>query len=142
MPKGQAQKIKTYDDLAGLRIGTITGSKYFVRFDQDEQLIKEAAPQASNNYKKLVLGRLDAVVQDEANGIELIHRHGLAQDIEMAHFRFSREKHVYFGISKTAWMMEERDRITQVLEEMITSGRIKAILRAYYMEKGLPVPSM
>ena len=135
------EKIKTYEDLQWLKIGVSRGAKYFERFDLDSRLTKEPAL-AESNFKKLLLGRIDTVIQDESNGIFLIHKLNLADRIIMSPFRFSRGKKVYFGISKKSWMMAELDRVEPILTEFITSGRARDIISGYYTRRGLPVPAL
>lgn len=139
--RDRAGQIKSYEDLKGLKIGMVRGARYFDRFDKDIGLIKEVA-QPRNNFRKLLLGRLDAVIQDEAAGIFRTHLMGVAPKIALSPFRFSREKKVYFGISRKSRMMESLDRIQPVLETLIRSGEARAILSDYYTGHALPVPNM
>lgn len=134
-------RIRTYEDLKGLKIGVSRGSKYFERFDLDTTLSKESAL-SQNNFKKLLLGRIDTVIQDESNGIFLIHDLKAQDRIVMSPFRFSNEKKVYFGISRKSWMMDDLERIERALETFITSGRAREIISGYYIRLGLPVPAM
>lgn len=136
-----AGKIRSYEDLKGLKIGVNRGAKHFDRFDRDTTLTKETAL-TQNNFSKLLLGRLDTVIQDEANGIFLIHKLNAMDRIAMSPFRFSRNKEVFFGISRKSWMMAALDEIEPVLVAFIRSGRARDIITGYYTGQGLPGPAM
>lgn len=137
----RAGQIQSYRDLRGLKIGVSRGAGYFLRFDRDTTLIKEPA-QPINNFNKLLLGRLDTVIQSEASGFFLMHSMGVTDKITISPYRFSLENKVYFGISRKSRMMDSLDRIQPVLEGFIRSGRARAILTGYYTSRGLPVPVM
>lgn len=141
VPKGNAGLIRVYEDLKGLRIGVNQGSKFFPQFDKDTALHKEPVHLITANLKKMLLGRLDTVIINEAAGIDLIRRTGLAQEIEIAQYRFSRAKCVYIGISKRSWLMNEINTIAPKIKKMVESGRIGKIIRNYYLDHGLPVPA-
>lgn len=141
VPLEHSGEIKTYADLKNMRIGVERGARYFHRFDNDPTLQKERA-RSKSNFNKLLLGRLDAVIQDESNGILLVHHMGVADKVAISPFRFSREKHVYFGISKKSWMIGALDQIQPRLEELIESGQARAIITGYFTSQGLPVPAM
>ena len=137
----RAGQIQSCQDLKGLKIGVNRGSRYFHRFDRDTTLIKEAA-QPVNNFNKLLLGRVDAVIYNEASGLFFIHTLGVADQIAISPFRFSQEKKVYFGISMKSWMIDSLDRIQPVLESFIRSGQARSIIKRYYTKNRLPVPAM
>jgi polar amino acid transport system substrate-binding protein len=141
VPKGSASLIQTYEDLYPLKIGTILGSKYFHQFDEDKRLNKDPAPKGITNFKKLLLGRLDTVIAPEGAGIDRIQEMGIADKIEMAPYRFSKEKQVYIGISKKSSLMENIDEIESVIRQMIEAGEIKKIIIDYYTQRNLPVPA-
>ena len=142
VPKGHGDLIKTYEDLYDLKIGTIRGAKFFIRFDEDDSLRKDPVAQDTLNFKKLLLGRVDTVIINEASGIDLIHKMNISDKIEMAPYRFNREKFVYIGISKNSWLMDKIDTIEPVIRKMILSGKIRQIIEDYYTRLNLPVPAL
>lgn len=141
VPKGKSSLIKTYEDLHALKIGTTLGSKYFHQFDEDKKLTKEPVSKVMSNFKKLLLGRLDTVIYPEGAGIEKIHQMGIADKIEIAHYRFSKRKQVYIGISKKSHIMDDIVKIESVIHQMIEKGKIKKIIINYYTRRNLPVPA-
>ena len=134
--------IQSYEDLRKLRIGTITGAKYFPRFDKDYTLVKEGIPSLAANVDKLLLGRLDTLIAADATAIDMIYRLGKCDQVHMADFRYAGTKEVFVGISKKSPWMAERQRVEQVIRKMIEAGEFRRIMKAYYVEKNLPVPAM
>lgn len=142
VPKGKAGRIQRYEDLYDLKIGTVRGSKFFIRFDEDSLLSKEPVAQITLNFKKLLLGRIDTVIVNEASGIDIMHKMNISDQIEMALYRFNREKFVYIGISKNSWLMDDIQTIEPVIQKMVRSGRIRHIIESYYTNLNLPIPAL
>lgn len=140
--KGKSFLLKKYEDLYGMKIGTNLGSNYFPRFDNDTKLKKEAVSSGIPNFRKLLLGRIDTVIYPEAGGIDLIHKIGIADRVEMAEYRFARKKPVYIGISRKSRLMDNISKTESVIGSMIESGEIKRIIVNYYVSRFLPVPAM
>ncbi len=142
MSKDKQGQLTCYEDLKHLAIGVTRGTKYFPRFDSDPALDKKVASQVILNFRKLLRNRLDVVAVNESLGLDLVNQFNLSDLVGMAQFRFSQAKSVYFGISRKSWMMQDLDRIGSVLNQMISSGRILAIITQYYHRLNLPVPAM
>lgn len=140
--QGKRSLIQAYEDLNGLRIGTTLGSQYFPEFDNDSRLNKEAVANVASNIRKLLMGRIDAVVCPESAGIDLIQKMGIADRVALADYRFAGEKHVYIGISKNSPLMDRIDSFEAIVLSMIESGEIRNIIVDYYLRHGLPVPAL
>ena len=142
VPKGKGDTITRYEDLYGLTIGTTIGARHFPRFDTDENIVKDPVPKGDLSLKKLLLGRIDAVIFPEGAGIDLGYKLGISEQIEIARFRFNRQKQVYIGISKNSTIQQELPRFEAIIRKMIVSGEIRQIYGTYYRQRGLPVPTM
>jgi polar amino acid transport system substrate-binding protein len=142
LPKEKRANVARYEDLYAMKIGTNLGSKYFPRFDNDTKLNKEAVSSGVPNFRKLLLGRIDTVIYAEAGGIDLVHKLGIADRVEMAEYRFSRQKNVHIGISRKSHLMDQLVKINTLIGSMIESGEIKRIIVNYYLSHNLPVPAM
>jgi len=140
--QGKRSLIQAYDDLYALRIGTTLGSKYFPEFDNDSRLNKEAVANVAANIRKLLMGRIDAVVCPESAGIDLIQKMAIADRVTLADYRFAGEKHVFIGVSKNSPLMDRIDTFETVVLSMIESGEIKNIIVEYYWRHDLPVPAL
>ncbi len=140
--KGEKSLIQKYADLYGLKIGTNLGSGYFPEFDNDSKLDKEAVASGVPNFRKLLMGRIDAVIYPEAGGIDLVYKMGVAHQLEMADYRFSQQKSVYIGISKKSFLMDNLAVVESQIGSMIENGVIQRIIVNYYTSHHLPVPAM
>lgn len=140
--KGKESMIRTYEDLYGLKIGTTLGAKYFHRFDTDRRLTKDAVRKMELNLQKLVCNRLDAVIAPESSGIKKMQRLGLKDRIGMADYVYSEENPVYVGISKKSVLMQRITEVEDRLVRAIESGEAEEIMRDYYRQQGLPVPTL
>ena len=142
VPRGKADLIRRYEDLSSLKIGTTIGARYFFRFDRDRTLEKEAVHQIEISFRKLLAGRVDAVISSEGGGIDMMDKLDLAGEVDIARFRFSHRKPVYLGLSKRSGVRERIPTIRQAAEEMIRSGEVLRIFQDYYTRRNLPVPAM
>ena len=142
VPKNMAGRIVRYEDLYDLTIGNTIGARYFPRFDADGKMRKDPVPKGEMNLRKLLLGRVDAVIFPEGAGIDFVYKLGISKQIEIADFRFSRRKDVYIGISKYSTMLKEIPDFEGIVRQMIASGEIREIYAAYYRLRGLPIPAI
>ncbi len=142
VPRNKADRITRYEDLYGLTIGTTIGAWYSPRFDTDEKIRKEPVPKGELNLNKLLLGRIDAVIFPEGAGIDLGYKMGISDQIEIAIFRFNRIKNIHIGISKNSNIMKKMTHYEGLIRQMIISGEIQQVYRAYYRQRGLPVPAV
>ena len=130
--KGRGGTIKTYQDLYALHgIGVVSGFKYFPPFDEDAWLKKDESPNNLVGLRKLVNGRLDAMLLQEDIGDYLVTTLNLQDKIEKAQFKHSEVAPSYICLSKSSpwlnWEKELSDRIRQ----MADSGRMEEIRLGY-----------
>lgn len=85
--RASAPPIRRYEDLRGLRIGVKLGADYFARFDADAALNKDPARDMEVNFRKLAMGRLDAVLVPEDQGEALLAQLQLQDQLAKAPFR-------------------------------------------------------
>lgn len=130
--KGEANRIQSYKDLYGLRIGTKIHSKYFSKFDSDESLNKHPASNVEQNFKMLLLKRLDTVIYSYRSGYMTLLKMGIADQIEPAVYYYNEGNPVYIGISRKSPLLAEKDRIENVVREMVDSGEIETLIKDFY----------
>lgn len=130
--KGRGGEIKTYQDLYKLQaIGVGSGAKFFSPFDEDTKLKKDEAPNGLIGLKKLVRGRLDAVLLTEDSGDYLLANFHLQDKVEKAQFKHSEVAPAYVCLSKKSpWMAREKE-FSESLALMVKNGRIDAIRSEY-----------
>jgi polar amino acid transport system substrate-binding protein len=130
--KGRGAEIKTYQDLYKLQaIGVGSGAKFFSPFDEDTKLKKDEAPNGLIGLKKLLSGRLDAVLLTEDSGDYLLANFHLQDKVEKAQFKHSEVAPSYICLSKKSpWMAREKE-LSDRLAQMVKDGRIEEIRREY-----------
>ena len=138
--KGKSSMIQKYEDLYNLKIGTGIKSSYFNRFDNDQKIIKESAPSFEQNIRKLISGRIDAVIYTESFALLKIKEMGSENFVEPADFSYSKDNPVYFGISRESYLMKHVDKVETVIYNMIRNGEIDTIIENYYKTRNIPVP--
>lgn len=132
--KGDAALIARYEDLYGYKIGTKIGSQYFPRFDRDPDIIKEPTRSVALNFKKLIDGRIDAVVYSLRSGLLKLHEMDLVDQVDVAEFTYLEDNPVYIGISRKSRLLHQRDKLEKVVREMVESGEVKTIIADYYAD--------
>lgn len=130
--KGEAGRIQSYEDLYGLTIGTKINARYFSRFDRDPKILKQPVSSVEQNFNKLLLKRIDAVIYSFRSGYTTLQEMGIADQVEPAAYFFKGENPVYIGISRNSPLMAEKDRVEQVVRGMVDSGELEALIKAFY----------
>jgi polar amino acid transport system substrate-binding protein len=113
--------------IAGLRIGIKNGVEYFPRFDQDRSLQKHSIGNMDNNFKKLVLGRLDAVLIAEDQGEALLARLGLRNQVEQAPYREPDPGPRAIGLAKQSAFAPQLAIFEQAMAAMVKDGTVKQL---------------
>jgi len=136
--RGDAQRIRAYEDLRGLHIGTRIGSEYFARFDADATLDKESAPSNTANLRKLLLHRLDAVVMPEDQGAVLLADLQLNAQVETAVYREHDVTPRSVAVSRHSAAFALLPQLEAAMQAMRRDGTLAAIYeREYYQRYGV-----
>lgn len=131
-----APDIAVYEDLRGKCIGVQRGAKYFKRFDGDSTLVKQKIHTNRLNFKKLVAGRIDALVVTESLGDYLLAKLDLRKTITKASFRHDRKVPVHFAVSQRSWLMDRVGELEAAARRMRSSGEFERIIREFYERLG------
>jgi len=133
---GEASRIKTYADLAGLKIGVANGSAQFKRFDEDATLHKEMAPDNVANFHKLLLHRVDAVVMAEDQAVALASEMKLGSQVEAAVLHVPDRATRSVGVSrKSAKAMALLPQLEKAMHDMRADGTLAALYDQYYFKR-------
>lgn len=129
--------IETYTDLYGLRIGCIIGAKHFKRFDDDIRLRKDEVRSIHLNFKKLLEGRVDAVIYAETSGDMIVDKLGLEHKVTKAPYKYRRENHVHIVLSKASPLAHRLEEFNRHMRELVESGARETIKDKYaeYIEE-------
>ena len=134
VPKGKAATIRSYNDLKHLRIGVKNGTQYFDRFDDDIQLIKDGAKDAEANFKKLLRGRVDAVVMAEDQGESFLYNLQLQGQLDKAEYREADRTPRAVGFSKKSPYMAQLPQFEAAMAAMVKDGTVKALFKRHYFD--------
>lgn len=123
-----SRKVRRYADLYPLRIGVVEGMRYQPVFDADKQLERDFAPSSLSNFRKLLAGRVDAVVINRRNGMELLHSQGWEALIREQPLQLPAQEERRLGLSRRSAWYARRGRLTAVLRGMLRDGSIARLL--------------
>lgn len=129
---GEADSIRSYDDLHGHMIATKAGSEYFDRFDSDARLSKEAAPNNAINLRKLLLHRVDAVVMAEDQAEALRGQLALGTQVEAARLRVADPTPRSLAVSRQSRLMEQLPRVERAMQAMREDGSLAVLYDKFY----------
>ena len=132
---GQAARITRYEDLRDLRIAVKAGSEYFDRFDEDATLTKDASPNNLSSLRKLLLGRVDAVVLPEDQGLALIGQLDVRGQVEVAALRVPDPTPRSIAVSRRSPLMKELPRLEQAMRAMREDGTLAALYQRHYYQR-------
>jgi polar amino acid transport system substrate-binding protein len=141
--KQKGTPIRSYADLAGLRIGVKLGAEYFERFDHDSTLAKAAVRDMEANFRKLALGRLDAVLIPEDQGEALVAQLGLQAQVAKAPYREADPSPRSVAITKRSPHAAHIEVFEQAMADMARDGTLAALFRReYYDAYHVPVDAV
>lgn len=125
---GDKVSVASHEELAALRIGTTIGAHYFPRFDQDNTLQKDYAPDKLSNLRKLLVGRVDVVIMVSGEANVLLSRPEFQHKVQLA------GPPVVTGprsivLSRRSRARVLKPRMEAALRQMVASGEIRHILR-------------
>jgi polar amino acid transport system substrate-binding protein len=132
---GDTRRVARYEDLLGLRIGVKQGSEYFDRFDEDPQLIKDAALTAEASLRKLMLGRVDTVVLPEDQALALLAQLGLRRSVDIAPLRVPDATPRSIAISRASPLLAQQPQLEQAMREMREDGTLAALFNRHYYQR-------
>jgi len=132
--KGKAATIRSYDDLKTLRIGITNGSRFFDRFDKDASLNKDVVNDVQANFKKLVHGRVDAVLMAEDQGEAVLYGMHLQNQIEKAQYRVRDRTPRSVGFSRKSAFAPMFPEFEAAMAAMVKDGTLQAIYKRYYFD--------
>lgn len=125
VPADSPLTFATLEDLRGKTVGVVQGFSYTAEFDAADYIRKDAAIDNTLNIRKLVNGRLDAVIGDLHTLSYLAKAEGAAGKIKFLPKALS-EVPRYIAFPKAR--KDKADRFAKGLEELKADGTIDAIL--------------
>lgn len=129
---GQAQKIKSYEDLARYQVGYVLHSAYFDRFDNDVSLDKVGVAQEQILIDMLMKRRFGVMIGTDCQVDYFIKRQGFAGKIEKAPYNPGNAVDLFLGVSKKSDWVGKLDLLNKVVKELVDEGFVDKISEEYY----------
>lgn len=121
-------QVNSYKDLGKLTISVQSKVAYFERFDQDLALNKHEVIDDMAAFRLLKGKRVDAVVMSCVEGDYFLKEQGISAWFKHADYRQQTRRPVYLAISKLSPLVERQQEISNLLQAMIDSGEIEALI--------------
>jgi len=137
--KGEASKVKTYEDLYSLQkgIGIILGGKFFKQFDEDTKLKKIGFKNVRQEIRLLELGRIDSFISTELTGDYYVTQLGMGDKFEKSSYKYDKATSAYIVIGKKSPFITRIDEINTIMAQMIEDGFITRTKQKYFKYFGL-----
>lgn len=127
--KGTGVAVQSYADLYEQPVGMVTGSAYFERFDDDEQLDKVAVASESQLLSMLLAQNLSLIIGTDCQMDYDIQLAGLA--VQKMAWQPDASIGLYYGLSKKLKQQELADRLSLALSELLAEGQLESLQRRY-----------
>lgn len=128
-------KINKFEDLYEKLIGVNKHSRYFPRFDKDNNLQKIDVVSLRQNIKLLLKGRIDLLIHYQESAIPTIESLGATQKIAMTNYQPSISNKHYIAISHKSFLVEHKDQLQEIIKQAIKNKELLAIRLKHYAEK-------
>ncbi len=132
--KEKRTSIGRYEDLRHLRIGVKLGADYFPQFDHDSTLTKDPSKDMEVNFRKLSMGRLDAVIAAEDQGEAMLAQLHLGGKIGKAAYRMPDPSPRSIAIAKNSKHAGQLAALDKAMAAMVKDGTLAALFRRYYYD--------
>lgn len=130
----QGVEVRSYTDLATLRIGIKLGAEYFERFDKDAALNKAAVRDTETNFRKLALGRLDTLIVPEDQGEAVVAKLGMRDKVSKAVYRQPDPTPRAIAIGLNSPYASRVAELEQAMSAMVKDGTLEALYKRHYYD--------
>jgi polar amino acid transport system substrate-binding protein len=128
--RGRKYSFEKLQDLKGLKIGTILGYEYNREFLAAEYFVREPVENIEQNFKKLVLGRIDLFISNKSVGLFNAKNFGYLEDIAYLPKTVSGGDN-FVAFSRKPGHAELAQEFSRVLQAYKKTGEYRAILQKY-----------
>ena len=129
--KERAQHIQKWEDLYALRIGIRAGYKHHPDFDTDQRIQKFEVTTDEQNFHKLAINRIDAVLITEETGVYLIDKLGYAGRFAPAPLRLERDNPAYIVMSRNSRLKPHLSALETAIAATVANGTLETIRQQY-----------
>jgi polar amino acid transport system substrate-binding protein len=129
--KGRARHIQKWEDLYRLRIGIRDGYKNHPDFDTDQRVQKFGVTTDEQNFHKLALDRIDAVLITKETGVFLINKLGYAERFETAPLQLETDNPAYIVMSRKSRLKPRIQALETAIATIVANGTLETIRQQY-----------
>lgn len=125
-----AASLRDYGDLHGQKVGYVLSSAYFERFDNDADLDKHGVLTEEQLLRMVERDHLPLMIGTDCQVDYALSQRSEAGLVKAA-YRPAHTSVLYLGMSKRSPHHRLGPELAQALQEMVTSGEVAALARAY-----------
>lgn len=131
--KSQHWSINSFEDLGGLKIGTVLGFQYFPKFDQEMNLFSvNDSPSVMINFRRLLAGRVDLVIATKTEGDYLTRKNpDFQKHIAPVSYQYLAPNPVYVGLSKKSRYAHRAKELETLISTMRSRKEFAQMIDAY-----------
>lgn len=135
MRSGERNRLNRFDDLYKIRVGTKLGNKYYPDFDDNKHINKEYVNSEEQNFSKLLVNRIDAVIIPEDRGEFLVSALNLRGKVEKAQYQYPDGSPRYIGISKRSPYIKDIKKFNSVMKKISENGMLESLYMKHFFNK-------
>jgi len=130
--KGNENKIEEYDDLKKFKLGYVSNSVYFDKFDKDDSLNKKSISSELELIRMLAYKRVEVMIGTDCQVDYDISRLGFNELISKANYKPGNEVSLYIGVSKESPLINKMDEINKAIEKLLEENKVQEISKKYF----------
>ena len=113
-------------------MGVVAGNKYFLPFDEDQKIIKQAANSELQQLRMLEKRRVHTFVGTASQIDYLIIAEGLQHKFVKADYKYNEKINVHLAVSKKSKFANEISQFDAQIQKMKAEGVIDKIITDFY----------
>ncbi len=126
--RGKSRLISKHRDLYSLRVGMVSASAYYYRFDHDSKIDKVLVNQESVLPDLLLQGRIDTFIGTDCQADYELKARGLSSQVDKSIFRPGNTVDLYIGFSAKSPWAKQRQRFNEALLKLQNSNFEETVL--------------
>ncbi len=134
LKRARTGALTSYEDLHRLTVGVKRGTAYFESFDKDTRIRRMEALDDENLAKMFQANRIDTMAVLDRAAIEKVLQELGIEDFAWAPYKVPFKLGIYFGMSKASKHIGVAGALSNALQAMARTGRIRAIYAVYGVE--------
>jgi len=126
------QNIASFKDLEGKLVGVNKHSKYFPKFNQNNDILKVDVISLKQNIQLLLKERIDVLIHYEESTIPTLKSMRVETKVVKTPYQPVHSNKHYVAISHKSHLVKQRKKLTHIIEEAIKNNDLLNIRLAHY----------